>query len=185
MLNRLAFSTILPCVQHQNALHLATKRLAFSTKTQCIQHQNALRLAAYCTHLAANRSKIWCKWRFFDINIHLTAFTGYPLFALKQPPARIDFLRLVGLLVNYKPLIMLKFMLKSRQKVELKCSQVKNPNRSLDRLPIIFSLFPSLPAHLSFACRHLACLILSAQPATSFKNKADKILNNTQNLQRL
>ena len=36
-----------------------------------------------------------------------------------------------------------------------------NPNRSLDRLPIIFRLFPSLPVHLSFACRHLACLILS------------------------
>ena len=76
-------------------------------------------------HLVSKSPKIWCKWPLFDINIHLTAFTGYPLFALKQTSARIDFLRLVGLLVNYKPLIMLKFMLKSRQKVELKCSQVK------------------------------------------------------------
>ena len=33
---RLAFSSILPCVLHQNALHLAPKHLAFSTKTHCI-----------------------------------------------------------------------------------------------------------------------------------------------------
>ena len=31
-----AFSAILPCVLHQNALHLAAKRTAFCTKTQCI-----------------------------------------------------------------------------------------------------------------------------------------------------
>ena len=42
---RHAFSTILPCVLHQNALHLAPKRIAFSTKTHCNQHQNALHLA--------------------------------------------------------------------------------------------------------------------------------------------
>ncbi len=33
---RLAFSSILPCVLHPNALHLAQKHLAFSTKTHCI-----------------------------------------------------------------------------------------------------------------------------------------------------
>jgi len=33
---RHAFSTILPCVLHQNALHLAPKRTAISTKTHCI-----------------------------------------------------------------------------------------------------------------------------------------------------
>ena len=38
---RLAFSGILPCVLHQNALHLAPKHLAFSTKTHSILHQNA------------------------------------------------------------------------------------------------------------------------------------------------
>ena len=32
----LAFSGILPCVLHQNALHLAPKHLAFSAKTHCI-----------------------------------------------------------------------------------------------------------------------------------------------------
>ena len=36
MLNRLAFSTILHCVLHQNTLHLAPKRTAFSTKTHAI-----------------------------------------------------------------------------------------------------------------------------------------------------
>ena len=43
---RLAFSGILPCVLHQNALHLAPKHLAFSTKTHCILRQNALYFAA-------------------------------------------------------------------------------------------------------------------------------------------
>jgi len=33
---RLAFSSILPCVLHQNALHLEPKRTPFSTKTHCI-----------------------------------------------------------------------------------------------------------------------------------------------------
>jgi len=32
----LASSAILPCVLHQNALHLAAKRIAFSGKTHCI-----------------------------------------------------------------------------------------------------------------------------------------------------
>jgi len=32
----LAFSTILPCVLHQNAVHFAPKRGVFCTKTQCI-----------------------------------------------------------------------------------------------------------------------------------------------------
>ena len=34
---RLAFSTILPCVLHQNALHLASKRTAFCAILHCIQ----------------------------------------------------------------------------------------------------------------------------------------------------
>ena len=43
---RHAFSTILPCVLHQNALHLAPKRTAFSTKMHCVLPQIALYLAA-------------------------------------------------------------------------------------------------------------------------------------------
>ena len=42
----IAFSTILPCVLHQNTLHFAPFYFAFSTKTQCILHQNAVHLAA-------------------------------------------------------------------------------------------------------------------------------------------
>jgi hypothetical protein len=42
---RLAFSSILPCILHQNTLHLAQKYLAFSTKIPCILHQNALHFA--------------------------------------------------------------------------------------------------------------------------------------------
>jgi len=34
--SHLAFSTILPGVLHQNAVHFAPKRSAFSSKTQCI-----------------------------------------------------------------------------------------------------------------------------------------------------
>ena len=41
-----AFCTILPCVLHQNALHLAPKRSVFSTKTHAILHLNALYGAA-------------------------------------------------------------------------------------------------------------------------------------------
>ena len=42
---RLAFCSILPCVQHQNALRFAPNCLAFCTKLPCIQHQIALRFA--------------------------------------------------------------------------------------------------------------------------------------------
>ena len=41
----LAFSTILPCIQHHFTLRFAQKRTAFCTKTHCIQHQNAVHLA--------------------------------------------------------------------------------------------------------------------------------------------
>ena len=36
-------------IQRHFALHLAPKRTAFSTILPCVLHQNALRLAAYCT----------------------------------------------------------------------------------------------------------------------------------------
>ena len=53
-----------------------------------------------------------------------------------------------------------------------------NPNRSLDRLPIFFRLFPSLPVHLSFACRAY-CLSYSLDVARyAFKNKTGNMLNN-------
>ena len=72
---RHAFSTILPCVQHQNALHFAPKRTVFSTKTHCIQHQNTLHLAAYCTIFSSKQPKNGYKRRSFSIKIHFAAFT--------------------------------------------------------------------------------------------------------------
>ena len=41
----LAFSSKMPCIQHQNTLCFAPKRTPFCTKTHAIQHQNALHLA--------------------------------------------------------------------------------------------------------------------------------------------
>ena len=49
-----AFSTILPCVLHQNALHLASKRTAFSTKTHAILHLNTLCFAINGPKIGAN-----------------------------------------------------------------------------------------------------------------------------------
>ena len=46
----------------------------------------------------------------------------------------------------------------------------------------MFYVFSSLPVHLLFACRHLACLILEGVVYYAFKNKAGNVLNNTQNL---
>ena len=43
---RTAFSTISPCVLHQNAVRLAAFYLAFSTKTQCLLLHIALHFAA-------------------------------------------------------------------------------------------------------------------------------------------
>ena len=74
----LAFSSILPCVQHQNALHLAPKRTPFSRK----QPRNS------------------GKWQLLHINIHSAACTCQPYFASKQIFARIDYLRSKGQLVD-------------------------------------------------------------------------------------
>jgi len=71
----LAFSGKLHCILHHFTLHLAPKRVAFSGKTQCILHQNALRLAAYCSKFSGKHPRNWCKRRYYEINIHFTAFT--------------------------------------------------------------------------------------------------------------
>jgi len=51
---RLAFSTILPCVLHQNALHLAPKRTLFCTKMHCVLHHIALCFAINGPKVGAN-----------------------------------------------------------------------------------------------------------------------------------
>ena len=112
----LAFCCILPCVQQQNALHLAAFYLAFCTKTQSILHQNALRFAAKRTLFCSKQPQNRYKWRRFQINIHFANIHMLPLFAPKQTFARIDYLQQDGRLVGKKALIMLKSLLKTRQK---------------------------------------------------------------------
>ena len=51
---RTAFSTILPCVLHQNTLHLAPKRTAFSGILHYVLHHIALYFAAKGPKTAAN-----------------------------------------------------------------------------------------------------------------------------------
>ena len=51
---RLAFCSILPCVLHQNVLHLAPKHLAFSTKTHYILQQIAPKLVKMAVALNKN-----------------------------------------------------------------------------------------------------------------------------------
>ena len=56
---------------------------------------------------------------FFEINIHFACMHKPPRFAPKQTSARIDYLRLVVGWWITKALIMLKFLLKNGQKIEL------------------------------------------------------------------
>ena len=75
-------------------------------------------------------------------------------------------------------------MLKSRQKVEMKCSQVK-PQSVVRPLTCYFE-FVSIASCSSFVCLSASCLSYSLDVARYvFKNKADNMLNNTQNLHRL
>ena len=106
---RLAFSCILHCIQHHFTLRLAPKRTAFSTKTHCVQRHFALRFVANCSTFSRKWPQMWCKWRFFEINIHFMVFTDQPLFASKQTFARIDFLRQGGCLVDKKGTHNVKF----------------------------------------------------------------------------
>ena len=128
----LAFSSILPCVQHQNALRLAPKRLAFSTKMQCVQHQNAVRLAPKCSaistkmqcvqhqnalHLAANRPKSGTDCGFMQCVFILLAFTYQPFLHHNKPSRESFFCGRAGDWWIARALIMLKFMLKILQKM--------------------------------------------------------------------
>ena len=113
---RPAFSSILACIQHQNALHLAPKCTAFSTKTRCVQHQNALCLAPKRTSISRKQHKIWCKLQFYARHIHLVCIYNLARFASKLTLARIDFLQPGRHLVDKKAVIMLKILLKRRQK---------------------------------------------------------------------
>ena len=49
-----AFSTKIPCILHQNALHLAPKRTAFSGILHCVLQQIAVHLAANSPKMGAS-----------------------------------------------------------------------------------------------------------------------------------
>ena len=71
----LAFSTILPCIQHHFTLRFAAKCTAFCTKLHCVLQQNAVHLAAERTSFCWKWPKNWYKQHSFEINIHFVAFT--------------------------------------------------------------------------------------------------------------
>jgi len=97
------------------ALHLAAFYLAFCTKTQSILHQNALRFAAKRTLFCSKYPRKRCKWRRYQINIHLANIHMQTLFASKQTFTRIDYLQQDGRMVGKKTLIVLNFSPKTRQ----------------------------------------------------------------------
>ena len=97
-----ALCTKMPCVQHQNAPHLVPKRSAFSSILHCIQQQIAQKLVQMAVLLNKNS--------FYRIH-------KLPPFASKPTFARIVFLRSNVRLADKKALTMLKFLLKSRQKL--------------------------------------------------------------------
>ena len=112
----LAFSIKTTCILHQNALRLAPKCVAFSTKMRCVQHQNALRLAPKRTSISRKQHKNGCKLQFYAMRIHFVCIYNLARFASKLTLARIDFLQPGGHLVDKKAAIMLKNLLKRRQK---------------------------------------------------------------------
>ena len=93
-------------------LYLAPFCTAFSTILPCVLHQNAMRFAPYCTIFGHKRLQKGCKCRPLEINIHFVAFACCPFLASKQTFARIDFLRQVGRLGTKWVLMALNFLLK-------------------------------------------------------------------------
>ena len=64
------------------------------------------------------------------------------------------------------------------------CLTIKYSRRVVMQLVNHFRLFPLLPVRLSFACRHLVCLVFFLSRCT-FKHKTSNMLHNTQGLHRL
>ena len=67
---RQAFSSILPCIQHQNTLRFAPKCAAFCTKTHCVLHQNAPYFAPKRNEFRRKQPEVCCKLRFYAMCIH-------------------------------------------------------------------------------------------------------------------
>ena len=162
MLNRLAFSGLLHCIQRHFTLRFAPKRTAFSTKTQCIQHQMAL-------HLAANRSTFSCKQpqkrgkrRFPRIKIHFARIHNQPHFAPKQTSARIDYLRQGERLVSKNGTHSVKNRTEKRTKL-------KPTNCKVDKLTSIWISKLASIAHL-VALVMLGILALNMQLCHALKS---------------
>ena len=115
--NRTAFCSKLHCILHQITLHLAPNCNAFCTKLHCDLHHITLHFAptrvAFCTKI---RRFLLQTAHFQVIVAILCNIKGFasaycqPPFCTKRTLARIDYLRPSERLVNYKPLIMLKFI---------------------------------------------------------------------------
>ena len=111
------FLCVLSCVLPHFALHFAPFNLAFNTKTQCvcgilpcILHQNAVHLAANCTWFCWKRPKSGTICGFMQCVFNFTCIYNHPTFAPKQTSARIEFLRQGWRLVDKKGTLSVKFL---------------------------------------------------------------------------
>ena len=104
----LAFCTKTQRVLHQNALRFAPKQTAFCTKTHRVLHQNAL-------NLARNSPKTSTNCDFMQCVFILLAFTTHHFLHQNKPPRESIFCGVVGNWWAERALIMLKFLLKTRQ----------------------------------------------------------------------
>ena len=98
-------------------LHLAANCIAFCTKSHCVLHQIEVRFApnrtAFCTKLQRFLLQIALFYVIVAILCNIKGFASaykQSPFCTKRTLTRIDYLRPSERLVNYKPLIMLKFI---------------------------------------------------------------------------
>ena len=113
---RPAFSIKTYCILHHFTLRLAPKHTAFSTKMHCVLRHIALRFAANCSTFSRKQPQMWYRWCPFLIYIHFAAFTGYPPLLHQNKPSRESiFCGKVGSWWIKMALIVLKFLLKTRQ----------------------------------------------------------------------
>ena len=115
-----AFSTISPCVQHQNTLHFAPKRTAFCGILHCVQQHIAL-------YFAPNSPKRGVNDGFLELIFILPHSLASSFFASKQTFARIDFLRRGERLVDKKGTHNVKFLTKNQIKNNYSvCTRMSN-----------------------------------------------------------
>ena len=79
-----------------------------------------MRLAPKRTSFSSKQPKIWCKLRFYAKRMHFPTFTTHPFFHQNKPSRESIICGRVGSWWITRALIMLKFLLKTRQKY-LRC----------------------------------------------------------------